>query len=206
MTLKLKFTTRKINVATVLTATKKQVGNVAMEFAHLFAPLMKIGFKEDVFASQDTILSITSVLNVLQVNSMMFTKESAESNVEPTKSTTLILENAIALKDSTLFKVSALNANLEKFMMTTKENALSVPAKVLTNSTLLPPKHVFVSLNMSVSKEYALTVHLDTTMIVTVTDVSASLVISRKEDFVTPSVPVTKPTSMENANATTEFL
>ena len=56
MTLKLKFMIKQINAATVLMATKKQVDNVAMEFAHLFALLMKTGSKEDVFASQDIIL------------------------------------------------------------------------------------------------------------------------------------------------------
>jgi len=137
---------------------------------------------------------------------MMFIKESAEFNVEPTKYTTSIVENVIALKDFTLFKESAQNANLEKFMMNTKENASSVPAKVLTNSTLLPPKHAFVFPNTSVSKEYALIVHLDTITIVIVIDVSANLVTSRKVDSVILSAQATKLTSTENASATMVFL
>ena len=91
---------------------------------------MRTGSKADVSASQATTLSTTSVLNAPQVNSMMFTKESAESNAEPTKYTTSILENAIAPKGSILSKVYAPNANLENFMTNIKKNALSAPAKV----------------------------------------------------------------------------
>ena len=43
-------------------------------------------------------------------------------------------------------------------------------------------------------------------MIATVTDVFVNLVSSKKEDSVILSVKVTKLTSMENANATMEFL
>jgi len=128
--LKLKFMIRKINVAIVSKATKRLVDKAAMEFAHLFAPLMKTISKEDVFASQATILSITSVLNVLLANSMMFIKESAESNVEPIKSTTSTQENVTALKDSILSKVFVLNVNLEKYMMNTKENVSTPYVKV----------------------------------------------------------------------------
>jgi hypothetical protein len=59
---------------------------------------------------------------------------------------------------------------------------------------------------MSEFKEYAPTALLDTTMIATVTDVFVNLVSSKKEDSVILSVKVTKLTSMENANATMEFL
>jgi len=91
---------------------------------------MRTGSKEDVFASQATILSITSVLNVLLANSMMFIKESAESNVEPIKSTTSTQENVTVLKDSTLSKVFVLNVNLEKHMINTKENVSTPYVKV----------------------------------------------------------------------------
>ena len=167
---------------------------------------MKTGSKADVFASQDTILSTTSVLNAPQVNSMMFTKESAESNAEPTRYTTSTLENATAPKASTSSKVSAPNANLESYMTNTKENASPPSVQVSTNSTQSPPKLVCASLNTSASKEYAPTAHLDTTMIATVTDVSANLATSREQDSVRLSVPATKPMSTENVNATTAFL
>lgn len=50
---------------------------------------------------------------------MMSTRESAESNAEPTKSTTSTQENAIVLKDTISSKEFALNANLEKPIMNT---------------------------------------------------------------------------------------
>jgi len=100
-----------------------------MEFVLLFAQSIKIGSVEDVSANQDTILSITSVLNALLVNSMTSTKEYAEFNAEPTKSTTSTQENAIVLKDSTLFLELALNVKLQKPMTHTLKLALSLHVK-----------------------------------------------------------------------------
>jgi hypothetical protein len=136
----------------------------------------------------------------------MSTKESAEFNAEPTKFTTSTLENAIAPKASTLFKVFAQNASLERPMMNTKGNAASFHAKVSMNSTHLPPKLAFACLNTSVLRVFAPTAHLDTIMTVTATDAFANLDSSKKEVSATLSAPVTKPTSTENASATTEFL
>jgi hypothetical protein len=137
---------------------------------------------------------------------MTYTKESAESNVEPIKFITLTLVSATAPKDSTLCKESAQNANLERLTTNTNNNVPLLPAKDLMNSTQLLLKLVSVFLNMSEFKEYAPTALLDTTMIATVTDVFVNLVSSKKEDSVILSVKVTKLTSMENANATMEFL
>jgi hypothetical protein len=137
---------------------------------------------------------------------MTYTKESAESNVEPIKFITLTPESATAPKDSTLCKESAQNANLERLTTNTNNNVPLLPAKDLMNSTQLLLKLASVFLNMSEFKEYAPTAHLDTTMIATVTDVFVNLVSSKKEDSVILSVKVTKLTSMENANATMEFL
>jgi hypothetical protein len=167
---------------------------------------MRTGSKEDVYASQASILLTTSVRNALQVNSMMFIKEYAESSAELTKSTTLTQGSATALKDSILFKVFALDVILEKYMMNTKENASSLSAKVSTNSTQLPPKLVCVFLNTSAFKEYVPTARLDTIMIATVTDVFVNLASSREEDSVILSAQATKHTSTENANAIMELL
>jgi hypothetical protein len=48
---------------------------------------------------------------------MIFIKESAEFNAEPTKSTTSTVESVIALKDTTLSKELALNACLVRPIM-----------------------------------------------------------------------------------------
>lgn len=137
---------------------------------------------------------------------MTSTKESAEFNVELTKSTISTLANVTVPKDTTLFKESALNANPTKPMTNTEENAPSPPVKESMNSTQLPLKLVSVFPNTLESKEYAPTAHPDTTTTATVIDVSANLASSKKEDSVILSAQVTKPTSMENANATMEFL
>jgi len=74
------------------------------------------------------------------------------------------------------------------------------------NSTAPSTDNVSVNQNMSELKESALTVLLDTTMILTQINASANLDTNKSEDSVNLSAHLTKPTSMENANATTDFL
>lgn len=74
VTLRLKFTIMITNAVIVLKVTVKQVAKDVMECVFLFVQSMKIGSVIDAFVNQVTILSITSVLNVLKVNSMMCTK------------------------------------------------------------------------------------------------------------------------------------
>ncbi len=177
-----------------------------MEFVLLFAQSIKIGSVEDVSANQDTILSITSVLNAPLVNSMTSTKEYAEFNAEPTKSTTSTQENAIVLKDSTLSSELALNVKLERLMTNTLKPAPLPPVKESMNSIAPSTDNVSANPNMSESKEHAPTVLLDTTMIHTLINASASPDTNKLEDSVNHFAHLTKHTSMENVNATMDFL
>jgi len=126
---------------------------------------------------------------------MMFTKESAESNVDQINSITSILVNATVHKDSTSSKVSVLNANLEKHTMHINKNVpLWVCAKVTTNSTQPPLKLVFAFLNTYVFKEFVQIARQDTITTASVINVVVSLASSRKVDSATQFVPVTKTT------------
>lgn len=177
-----------------------------MEFVLLFAQSIKIGSVEDVSVNLDTILSITSVLNALLVNSMTSTKEYAEFNAEPIKSTTSTQENVIVLKDSILFLELALNVKLEKHMTHTLKPAPSLPAKESTNSIAPSTDNVSANPNMSELKESAPTALLDITMIHTLINASASLDTNKLEDSVNHFAHLIKYTSMENVNATMDFL
>lgn len=177
-----------------------------MEFVHLFAQSTKIGSVEDVSVNLDTILSITSVLNALLVNSMTSIKEYAEFNAEPIKSITSTQENVIALKVTILFLELALNVKLEKHMTHILKPAPSPPAKELTNSIAPSTDNAFANPNTLELKESAPTVLLDITMIHTLINASASPDTNKLEDSVSHFAHLTKHTSMENVNATMDFL
>lgn len=137
---------------------------------------------------------------------MISMKEFAEFNAEATKSTTSTVENAIALKDFILFKVPALNVLLVNHMMSTLKPAQSFPAKVPMSFTALLPDNASANLNMLELKESAITVLLDITMTATLINASANPDSNLLVDSVNPSALLTKPTSMENVNATMDFL
>lgn len=139
-------------------------------------------------------------------SSMMSTRESAESNAEPTKSTTSTQENAIVLKDTISSKESALNANLEKPIMNTLWLAPLFLARESTNTTHLSPRPASASQNMFVLEEPAPTAILDTTMTPIQIDVFANLDILKRMASATQFAPLTRLMSMENANATMDFL
>lgn len=135
---------------------------------------------------------------------MTSTIVSAESNVESTRSITSTQENVTVHLDITLFKASAPNVQLDKPTTSTPRLAALLLAKESTNTTLKPPKHVFVNHVMSVSEVFAPTATLDSTMTVTVTNVSVCLDTKKKEDSVYQNAPLVQPTSMESVSATME--
>lgn len=173
--LKLKFTTKDFNAVIASTDIKKFQDKDAMEFVDLSAMKIKIGFQEDAFASLDSSWLTISAQLAPMAKFMISTKEYAESNAEATKSIISIAENAIVLKDFILFKVPAQNVLQVSFMMSTLKLALLLLVKVLMNSTAQSPDNAFANLNMLELKESAPTAHLDTTMIATLTNASASL-------------------------------
>lgn len=79
---------------------------------------------------------------------MIFIKGYAETNAEPTKSITLIVENAIALKDFTLFKEPAQNVCMEKFIMNILKYVVLFLAKGSINFIAILLSNVYANLNM----------------------------------------------------------
>jgi len=204
--LRLKFTTKNFNAVIASMVIKKFQDKVAMEFADLSAVKIKIGFQEDVYANPDSSYSTTSAQLALLVKSMISMREYAEYNAEAIKSTTSTVENAIALKDFILFKVPAPNVLLVNHMMSTLKLAQLFPVKEPINSTAPSLDNVSANLNMLELEESAITVLLDIIMIATLINAFASLGSDSLVDSVNLFVHLTKPTSMENANAIMDFL
>jgi hypothetical protein len=201
-----KSTTKNFSAATALTDTKKFQVKAAMESAHLSAVQTKIGFQEDVSASQDSILSTTSAPNAQQVKSMTSIKEFAEFNAEQINCTTSTVENATVLRVTTSSKELALSACQEKPTIPIPKPATLFHALDLMNSTVISHSSAFASHNMSELMEYAPTVLLDTTSIAIQGNAFASLDTRQLEDSVNQSALQIRPTPMENANATMDFL
>lgn len=105
---------------------------------------------------------------------MISTNVFAESSVEQIKSTTFSLKNVNVLKDTTLLTVHAPDVNQNKLTMNILSPVTSLLAQESTNTSQPPLKLVSVNLDMSESEESALTVTQDTTMIVTLIDVSVN--------------------------------
>ena len=204
--LRLKFTTKNFNAVIASTVTKKFQDKAATEFADLSAVKIKTGFQEDVYANPDSSYSTTSAQLALLVKSMISMREYAEFNAEATRSTTSTVESAIALKDFILFKVPALNVLLVKHMMSTLKLVQLFPVKEPMNSTAPSLDNVSANLNMLELEESAITVLLDIIMIATLINAFASLDSDSLVDSVNLFVHLTKPTSMENANAIMDFL
>ena len=150
--------------------------------------------------NQDSILSTTTAPNVPKDSSMISTKEYAESNVEPIKFTTSIQENAIVLKDTTLFKESAPNVKPMKPTTNTVKLATPLLAQESTKSSQQPPILVFVNLNMSRLEVFAPTATQDNTMTHTQIDVFANQDTENTEDTVRHSVLQEPDISMENVS------
>lgn len=140
------------------------------------------------------------------VKSMIFMREFVEFNAEAIKSITSIVVNAIALKDFILFKVHALNVLLVNHMISTLKLALLCHVKVLMSSIAPSLDNASASLSMLELKESATTVLLDITMIATLINASANLDSDLSVDSANLFALLTKPTSMESANATMDFL
>jgi hypothetical protein len=204
--LRLKFTTKNFNAVIASTVTKKFQDKAATEFADLSAVKIKTGFQEDVYANPDSSYSTTSAQLALLVKSMISMREYAEFNAEATRSTTSTVESAIALKDFILFKVPALNVLLVKHMMSTLKLVQLFPVKEPMNSTAPSLDNASANLNMLELEESAITVLLDIIMIATLINAFASLDSDSLVDSVNLFVHLTKPTSMENANAIMDFL
>ena len=153
--------------------------------------------------NQDSILSTTTAPNVPKDSSMISTKEYAESNVEPIKFTTSTQENAIVLKDTTLFKESAPNVKPMKPTTNTVKLATPLLAQESTKSSQQPPILVFVNLNMSRLEVFAPTATQDNTMTHTLIDASVNQDTENIEDTVRPFAQQEPDISMENVSAPT---
>ena len=158
------------------------------------------------FASQDSSLSTTSAPNVLKDSSMISINVSVDLSAEPTKSTTSSLKNANVLKTTTSLMVHAPDVNQNKLTTSILNLATSLLAQASMNTSQLPPRPASASPDTSESEEPAPTVTQDTTMIVTLTDVSASQDTSKREVSARLSALLIKSTSMESVNAITDFL
>ena len=135
----------KLNAVIALVATKKLVDKDAMVFVSQFVLIMKIGSIIDVYVNQDFILLITSVLNVLKVNFMIFIKESVELSAEQIKFITSILKNVIVLRDSYSSEEFVLNVNLDKLIMNIPKPATQL--LVLESMNTTPKQLILVSVN-----------------------------------------------------------
>lgn len=90
--------------------------------------------------------------------------------------------------------------------MSTLKHARSFHAKVLTSTTAKSVDNAPANPNTLESKESAATALQDTTMIATPINAFANQDSDLLEDSVNLSALLTRPTSMENANATMDFL
>jgi len=135
---------------------------------------------------------------------MISTKESAESSVDPTRSTTSIQASATVPLVTILFKEFALSALKMRLIMNILRPATVLLARTPRNSSQKPPTPVSASLNMSGSEEFAPTVTPVNIMIPTLTDVSANLATNSSMDTVNLSALLVPLTSMENACVPTE--
>ena len=132
---------------------------------------------------------------------MISTRESAESSVDPTKSTTSTQANVIVPSDSTLFKEYAPSVREKRPTTSILKPATVLLAKTPMSSTPRPPTPASASLNTSGSEEFAPTATPVNTMTHTLTDACANLDTSSSTDTASLFAPLVPLTSMENACA-----
>jgi hypothetical protein len=109
------------------------------------------------------------------VNSMISTSVSADINAVLIRSITSIVENVIVPEDLLSFKELALNALMDILMININKNVRLMFALESINITVKQLDSVSVNLDMLKLEEFALIVHQDITMTVTLIAANASL-------------------------------